>query len=137
MISLVSDMDMLERYVGGAGTALYSEVAGNYSKPVSVIFPHVALLSANLLAADGSCALRVTSERFSQALCRGLGGAVVSTSANISGCATARFFNEITPEIIAGVDYVVSYRRDDISEHDPSAVILVQPDTHHITVLRP
>lgn len=137
MISLVADTEMLKRYAGAKGAEMYGDVSKQFAKPVSMIFPKVDLLSDNLLAADGSCALRITSERFSHGLCRGIDGALVSTSANISGSATARFFNEIAPEIVSGVDYVVSYRRDDLSEHEPSAVLFVDPSTYHITVLRP
>ena len=79
----------------------------------------------SLLAPDGSIGIRVTSERYSRALCRALRRPVVSTSANISGVATPQCFARIASEIIDGVDYVAEYRRDDNSPASPSSVIKI------------
>lgn len=136
MISLVADADMLERYVGISDCELYKSIKDRFNKPVSMVFPKVVGVCRELVAANGSCALRVTGERFSQEVCRGINGAVVSTSANLSGKPTARFFNEIDPAILSGVDYVVYYGREDDSVRESSAVVIVDAISKDITVLR-
>ena len=65
----------------------------------------------------------MTSEAFSAGLCRRLRRPLVSTSANISGEPAAAVFPEISREILDGVDYVVDYRRDDLTRTLPSTVI--------------
>ena len=104
--------------------------------PLTVVFDRGAGLAPELLAADGSIGIRITHEKFSSELCRKLRRPVVSTSANISGMKSARFFNEIANEIIAGIDYVEKYRQTDNEPHKPSSVIKLT-NSGIITILRP
>lgn len=93
------------------------------TKPLTIIYPEAKNLASNLLAEDGSVGIRITAEPFSQALCAGLHHPVVSTSANISGQPAARNFAEIAPEILAAVDYVCRFRREDKAEAQPSSIV--------------
>lgn len=68
-------------------------------KPLTLIYPGARNLATNLLADDGSIAIRITKEPFSQRLCRQFRKAIVSTSANISGNAAPHNFSEISDEI--------------------------------------
>ncbi len=122
MIVMADSPAMAERYVDEMpDVALqFMEVA---VKPTTIIYDRGIGLAPNLLAPDGSVGIRVTSEPFSAMLCRRLRRPLVSTSANISGGSTPRFFNEIPDEIVSGVDYVVNYRRDDNTPHTPSSII--------------
>ncbi|MDD4921024.1 MAG: L-threonylcarbamoyladenylate synthase [Bacteroidales bacterium] len=96
------------------------ELADN---PLTIIYPGARNLAPNLLAEDGSVGIRVTRESFSKKLCERFRKAIVSTSANVSGEPSPGFFEEISPEIIAGVDYVVNYRRDDKTPSKASSII--------------
>ncbi len=136
MISLVADFEMLAHYVGSKGVDAYKKVSAQFPKPVTLIFPTVAEVCSDLLAENGSCGIRVTNERYSGALCRHIDGALVSTSANVSGEPTPRFFSDISPYICDGVDYVASYRRDDSVGHESSAVVLLDPVNDDLKVLR-
>ena len=91
--------------------------------PLTIIYPGGRNLAPNLLAEDGSVGIRITKEDFSRKLCERFRKAIVSTSANVSGEQTPKFFSEISPEIIAGVDYVVNYRREEKSISKPSSII--------------
>jgi len=93
------------------------------TKPLTIIYPGAKNVAAPLIAEDGSLGIRITGEKFTQALCNGLHGPLVSTSANISGQPAARNYSEISEEILKGVDYVVRYRQDDCSEPKPSSII--------------
>ena len=97
-------------------------------KPLTIIYPGARNLAKNLIAEDGSVGIRISSEPFSQALCRQLHAPIVSTSANISGQPTAHYFGEIAQEILDGADYVCRFRRDDDTPHEPSSIIKVLAD---------
>lgn len=134
LISLVADMDMLERSVGTIPDAA-AAILAVADKPVSIVYDSPSGLAPQLLASDGSAALRITSEPVSREICRRLGRPVVSTSANFSGQPTPRSFSEISPILLNLVDYVCSSGRE-YSSATPSSVIKV--DAHsRITVIRP
>lgn len=95
-------------------------------RPLTIIYPHARNLAPSLLAQDGSIGIRITQEPFSQALCRQMRVPVVSTSANISGATTPRFFCEIASEVKEAVDYVVPVKQDDTTPCQPSEIIKVE-----------
>ena len=93
------------------------------SRPTTIVFDGGRNLATNLLAEDGSVGIRVTGELFSRELCFRFKKAIVSTSANLSGEPSPACFEQISPEIIEAVDYVVKYRQKDRSKVQPSTVI--------------
>ena len=97
-------------------------------KPMTIIYPNARNLAPNLIAEDGSIGIRITNEAFSKALCAQLKHPIVSTSANISGHPSARFYAEIEQEILDGADYVCRFRRDDDCPAEPSSIIKINPD---------
>jgi len=122
MILLVDHVGRVENYVVDLPDIAYDllEVA---DKPTTIIYDKAKNLPASLVADDGSIAIRVTNEVFSQALCAAAHVPLVSTSANISGEPTPHVFDEISKEILEAVDYVVKYRRDDRERKEPSSII--------------
>ena len=93
-------------------------------------------MAANLIAEDGSIGIRITNEPFSKALCAQLRHPIVSTSANISGRPTARFFEEIEQEVLDKADYVCRYRREDDVPCEPSSIIKINED-NSFRIIRP
>ncbi len=137
MISLVADEAMLERWVETVPDAALQLIEASGSDvPMTIVYDTPRGIAPELLADDGSAAMRVTRERFSSALCRRMRGPVVSTSANISGCPAPAFYADIDPEILEAADYVCMYRRDDSSPRRPSSVVKVS-DSGVIKILRP
>lgn len=92
-------------------------------KPLTVIYDGARNLAPELLAEDGSAAIRVTREAFSRELCMRMKRAVVSTSANVSGSPAPRCFADIAPEIRETVDYVCTSRRDERQNPPASAIV--------------
>lgn len=113
-----------DRFADGAQTDLQDEA----TKPMTIIYPNARHLAQDLIAEDGSIGIRITSEPFSQALCAQLKRPIVSTSANISGHPSARFFHEIEQAILEGADYVCLFRREDETPHQPSTIIKINVD---------
>ncbi len=92
-------------------------------KPLTIIFSGAKNLAANLISSDGTIGVRITSEDFSRDLCQRFRKPIVSTSANIAGESSPQNFNQIQPEIIDLVDYVVKYRQEELYKKTPSSII--------------
>lgn len=135
MLSLVGSRRMLSDVAGDHAVAVLDSI-DTASRPTTVIFSGCRGLAPELIAPDGTAALRLTRETFSSRLCEAFGAPIVSTSANISGQPAAPTFASIAPEIIEGVDYVVSYRRDDTSPSLPSRIVMAMPDKT-VKIIRP
>ena len=122
LITLVDSEAKIEFYVREVPEVAWQliEVA---DKPLTIIYDGARNLAPNLIAADGSVALRITREPFSRELCRRFRKAIVSTSANISGAPAPKTFADISVDILSGADYVCSSRREEDIPHVPSSII--------------
>ncbi len=93
------------------------------TKPLTIIYDRARNLASNLLAEDGSVAIRVTREPFSRTLCQRFRKAIVSTSANISGEPAPKCFADIPATLLKEADYVVRYRQDETTPAQPSSIL--------------
>lgn len=92
-------------------------------KPLTIIYDKARNVAPELLAEDGSLAIRISNEKFSKELCMRFRKALVSTSANISGQPAPINFCDISDEIKNGVDYIVEYRQNEVSKNKASSII--------------
>ena len=122
LICLVDSDARLQRSVKKVPNVAW-ELLDCADKPTTVILDGAVNLAPNLIAEDGSIALRITQEAFSKELCYRFQKAIVSTSANISGEPTAQNYCDIAQEIIDAVDYVCWTRRQEHKPHKPSSII--------------
>ena len=122
LICLVDSDARLQRYVKKVPNVAW-ELLDCADKPTTVILDGAVNLAPNLIAEDGSIALRITQEAFSKELCYRFQKAIVSTSANISGEPTAQNYCDISQEVIDAVDYVCWTRRQEHKPHKPSSII--------------
>jgi len=120
LICLVSDDRMLKKHVK-IPEAAYS-IIDISEKPITIIYDDAQNLAPNLIADDGTIAIRIPDDEFCYQLSRKLNGAIVSTSANVSGQPTPKSFKEIAPAILKGVDYVVNLHHEKICDK-PSSII--------------
>jgi L-threonylcarbamoyladenylate synthase len=134
MLVLLDSPAKLNYYVADVPEAAWALLeASDYSefsdqKPLTIIYPGARNMASNLIAEDGSVGIRITHEPFSKALCEQLRHPLVSTSANISGHPTARFFHEIEQVVLDRADYVCRFRREDDVPCEPSSIIKVNAD---------
>lgn len=124
LITLVDSVASLERVVDEVPDVAY-ELLEAAVDPITVVYDHGVGVAPELLADDGSIGVRVTSEEISRAICRTLRRPLVSTSANISGMSAPRSFDQISAEIVDGVDYVCLSKRLDPWPEKPSTVIKI------------
>jgi L-threonylcarbamoyladenylate synthase len=135
MIVLVADERDILRYVSQPDLQVFDYIKG-VSKPTTVIYEGAIELADNLVAEDGSVAIRICEETFCRHLIRRFKKPIVSSSANISGYPAPQCFKDIEPAIVAGVDYVVQYRQDDTECKKPSSIIKWEKDGT-LSIIRP
>jgi L-threonylcarbamoyladenylate synthase len=98
------------------------------SRPTTVIFDDAINLPENLIAEDGSIAIRIVRDEFCRHLIKRLRKPIVSTSANISGQPSPRFYDEISEDVKLAVDYTVQWRREDKTPSQPSQIVRWKED---------
>lgn len=134
MILLVADQQMLLHYVQSL-PADFEQLANKQERPTTYVFSNPKNLPEEVLAKDGTVAIRVTKDEFCHRLIRQINRPLVSTSANISGEPAPKTFAEVSDEIKRRVDYVVPWRQDDVLEAMPSRIVRINPNGN-LEVLR-
>lgn len=122
LITLLDNPIKLDYYIDEVPSIAWDLIELS-EKPLTIIYDGARNVAPNLMAEDGSLAIRITKEKFSQELCKRFRKALVSTSANISGEPAPANFDDISEEIKQGVDYIVKYRQDDTSKSKASSII--------------
>ncbi len=121
-IILVCDEEMLLEYIGYIPpTAL--DLINSVRNPISVIYPEAKNLPSNVVSEDNSIGIRVVKHNFCKEIIKGLGKPIISTSANISGDPTPKFYYEINKIIFDSVDYVVDRIMEESIDVKPSTIV--------------
>ena len=134
MIVLVPEEQWILNYVAEPKPKVADYIKG-ITKPTTVIYESAKNLAPNLIAADGTIAIRICKANFAQQLMKAFGKPIVSTSANISGLPTPLCFKDISLDIIDRVDYVVRSEQEDTMLKQPSAIVKWEKD--QLIVIRP
>jgi L-threonylcarbamoyladenylate synthase len=134
MICLVDSDNRIQRYVRDVPDVAW-DVMNLSTRPTTVILDGANGLAENLIAEDGSIAMRITQEEFSKQLCYRMQKPIVSTSANISGEPAAQNYRDISEDILNAVDYVCKSRRNEHKPHQPSSIIRLRKNGE-VTIIR-
>ncbi len=127
LIVLIDSIDKLSIYVEKVPD-ITADLLASISNPVTIIYSNARRLAPNVIASDGTIAIRVVKDEFCTELIRRYGKPIVSTSANISGTESPAIFSHIAPEIKDAVDYIVSYKQDYYTRSKPSTIIRLRED---------
>ena len=122
LIILVGDERDILQYTASPDLAVF-DFMDTQTRPTTIIFDGAVNLPDSLIAEDGSIAIRIVKDDFCRHLIKRLRKPIVSTSANISGQPSPRFFEEIAAPIKQAVDYVVAWRQEDKTLSQPSQII--------------
>ena len=133
LICLVSSLQMLEQIVGKVPETI-SQLLKNPSKPTTIIYENPKGVAKNLVADDNTLAIRIVKDEFCEQLIEKLGQPIVSTSANVSAKKTPESFQEISREILEGVDYIVNLHRQ--KQGGQTSTILKLTKEGEIVVIR-
>lgn len=122
LIILVAEERDILQYVAAPDLAVFDFLQAQI-RPTTVIFDGALNLAPNLIAEDGSIAIRIVRDEFCRHLIKRLRKPIVSTSANISGQPAPQFFGQVADKVRTGVDYVVRWRTEDETPAQPSQII--------------
>ncbi|MCD6366353.1 MAG: Sua5/YciO/YrdC/YwlC family protein [Bacteroidales bacterium] len=108
---LVDSIEMLQNFVKNIPTFVLEKLK-TFQNPMTIIYPNAKNFHEMLLGNNRSIGIRIVNHPFTTAMITQFGKPVVSTSANFSGQLTPKRFDEISPEIISQMDFVVSGYHD-------------------------
>ncbi len=134
MIILMAEEREIIKYVAAPDLSVFDYLQET-ERPTTVIYSGAMGVAPNLIAEDGSIAIRLVKDDFCRHLIKRLRKPLVSTSANISGQPAPAYFKRINKSILESVDYVVKYRQDEEKEGEPSSLIQWNEDGT-VTVIR-
>lgn len=121
-IILVGEDRSISDYVDQIPEITWDLLSG-FDLPVTVIYPKAKNLPKNVIAKDGTIAIRVVKDKFCQQLISKLGKPIVSSSANFTGEVSPVMFKDISDELKKQVDYIVPLNQDKLSETKASTII--------------
>jgi L-threonylcarbamoyladenylate synthase len=124
MVCMVSDLNMLDQFLEKKIEIPEEHI--NDKRPTTIIYPNPKGIAKNVISSDNAVAIRIVKHYFCTSLIAAFGKPVVSTSANISGQAHPKKFDEICDEIIKGVDLIIDLDKNLIS-NNPSRIIKITP----------
>jgi L-threonylcarbamoyladenylate synthase len=126
LIVLLDNDNKIQSYVNEIPDVAY-ELIEYTENPLTIVFTGAKNVAKNVINADGSIAIRIVKHDFCTQLLQRFRKPIVSTSVNLSGKPTPRFFDEIDPEMIEAVDYVVDLEQENRTPKKPSTIIKLGP----------
>ena len=133
LIILMADEREILQHVAAPDLSVFDFIE-KQTRPTTIIFENGVGLPSNLIAQDGSIAIRLVGDEFCRHLIKRLRKPVVSTSANISGQPSPRTFKDISEEIKSSVTHIVQWRQDDETAAQPSQIIKWNSDGSYVVI---
>jgi L-threonylcarbamoyladenylate synthase len=132
-IVLLHSESQLNRYVKEVPPVAY-DILDCADNPTTIIYPNAINLPQMLLAEDGSIGIRIVKEGFTHQLLRKINVPLVSTSANFSGEPSPAILQDIHPDVLGAVDFVVNLPQFQAT-HKASSIIKLKVNGE-ISILR-
>jgi len=111
-ILLVGNYKMLQKYLNTKLPDAVAQTIKDFKTPTTVIYNNPKNVAKNLIAKDGTLAIRIVQDTFCKKLISQFNKPIVSTSANISKKQTPLSFDQIDKSILKRADYVVNLHRN-------------------------
>ena len=107
LILIAADFDQLTPFLAELEGSLKERVLATWPGPVTWLWPARSGVSTWLRGEHATIAIRVTDHPLAVQLCQAFGGALVSTSANVSGSPPARNADQVRAQFEDQLDYVL------------------------------
>lgn len=122
-ILLLDSLEQAKKYINPIALLQIEKIAGQcWPGPITVIVKALPELPVGIRSEDGSIAIRIPDHRYLRELACRLGG-VFSTSANLTGKPVPVLIDEVEPQIISQVEYLVDDRDDKKLNASASTII--------------
>jgi L-threonylcarbamoyladenylate synthase len=135
LIALLDDAEKISDYVKEVPAIAY-DLLRSASNPITIVYPGARNLARNMIAPDGSVAIRISTNPFCAAAVKAFGKPIASSSANISGEPTAITYSQISERIKNAVDHIVKLYQDEVS-HPKASTIVKLGMNGDFTIIRP
>ena len=119
-IILISEEGQLYNYVQKIPEIAW-EILEVQEEPLTIIYPKGKNLPPEVLAEDGSIAIRLVKDKACLNLLKKLRNGLISSSANISGEKSPTQYSEISDTVLNEVDYIVT---SDVKSHKKASKII-------------
>jgi len=107
LILIASEIDQLKPYISSLDNDLLNKVTATWPGPTTWLLPAGALSTPFLRGAHPLQAVRVSSHPIVKNLCNKFGGAIVSTSANITNRPAAKTTIQVYKQFSRDIDYIL------------------------------
>lgn len=107
LILIAADWSQVADFTMSIDPALLASVLQTWPGPNTWLFPASVKAPKWITGEHNTIALRVTAHPIAKAICQSYGGAIVSTSANITGFAPAVSADAVLKQFPQGVDLIV------------------------------
>lgn len=97
-------------------------------KPITIVYEKVKNLPKEVLAQDGSIAIRLVKDSYCKQLITKLNRPLVSTSANFSGEKSPMQFSEISEKLKTQVDAIATEKQNERSIYTGSSIFKIWED---------
>lgn len=135
LIILAESVERIHKHVD-IDKEYISDLVNGFDRPTTIIYPGAKKLAKNVIADDGTVAVRLARNDFCAGLIAKVDRPIISTSANISGEPAPSLYAHTSKEIRENVDYIVDWERYAMKDIKPSTVIKLRSDGLY-DVLRP
>ena len=119
MVCIVSDLDMLKSLTETVHPRLET-LLSFHTRPLDMLYQQVSGLAPAVYGPDGSVAIRLAQDDFTQLLLKAVGKPLLATAACLHNEPWPPTFGAVSSAILGGVDYVVKYRQDDRVPQEPA-----------------
>ncbi len=119
---LVDSIQMLRQYVAHLHPKIETLLL-YHVRPLTIVFDRARNLPAEVIAPDGSVAIRLVQDAFCSSLICDFGKPLLATFASMSEGTFPVNFGAISSEVIEGVDFVVKHRQGEKKTSEPSVVV--------------
>jgi L-threonylcarbamoyladenylate synthase len=106
LILIASDFNQLQDFIEPVSADILQQLQASWPGPVTWLLPARESVPAYLTGLHDSIAVRVTAHPLTASLCDAFGGAIVSTSANLTGRRPARNVHQVRWQL-PELDYVL------------------------------
>jgi L-threonylcarbamoyladenylate synthase len=122
LIVLLADKKDILKYVAAPDLQVF-DFLYEQTRPTTIVFENAIGLPDNLVARDGSIAIRVVKDPFCIHLIKRFRKPLVSTSANLHGEETPALFKNISLEVQQRVEYIVKWKKESEEKTQPSQIV--------------
>jgi L-threonylcarbamoyladenylate synthase len=122
LVVLVDSVDMAMEYVEHVPPRI-DTLLMYHTRPLTVIYEQGENLPQDVLAANGSVAIRVAKDAFCKHLIQQFEKPIIATGACVDYVPLPLTFGGISSEILEGVNYIIRYRREEKTPQEPSQLV--------------